>query len=70
MRTILRVVGVLLAIAGMVWFLQGISLLPGSFMTGRTEWAVYGVTAFALGLAFFLLANRGRTDRHVPEERR
>ena len=60
MHVILRIVGVLLAIAGAVWFLQGISLLPGSFMTGRTEWAVYGVTAFLLGGALFLLANRAR----------
>ena len=60
MRTVLRVVGLLLALAGAVWFLQGISLLPGSFMTGRTEWAVYGVTAFCLGVALFLLASRGR----------
>ena len=62
MRNIVRGVGVLLGIAGVVWFLQGISLLPGSFMTGRTEWAVYGVTAFALGLSLFLLANRGREE--------
>ena len=60
MRFVIRVVGALLALAGVVWFLQGISLLPGSFMTGRTEWAVYGVTAFSLGVALFLLANRGR----------
>ena len=58
MRTVLRVLGVLFAIAGVVWFLQGISLLPGSFMTGRTEWAVYGVTAFCLGAGLFLAANR------------
>ena len=60
MRIVLRIVGVLLALAGVVWFLQGISLLPGSFMSGRTEWAVYGVTAFCLGAALYLLANRGR----------
>jgi hypothetical protein len=59
MRTALRIIGILLGLAGAVWFLQGISLLPGSFMTGRTEWAVYGVTAFCLGVALFLFANRG-----------
>jgi hypothetical protein len=60
MRLLLRALGALLVLAGVVWFLQGISLLPGSFMTGRTDWAVYGVIAFCVGAALFLLANRGR----------
>jgi len=54
MRIVLYVVGVLLMLVGAVWFLQGISVLPGSFMTGQTRWAVYGGIAFiAGGVALF-----------------
>ena len=34
--------GVLMVLMGGVWFLQGINVLPGSFMTGELRWAVYG----------------------------
>ena len=47
-------------IVGVVWFLQGINVLPGSFMTGRTRWAVIGAVSFAVGIA--LLA-AGRSMR-------
>ena len=35
-------------IVGAIWFLQGIRVLPGSFMTGSTFWAVGGAIV-ALG---------------------
>lgn len=28
-------------IFGAIWFLQGINVLPGRFMTGEIRWAVY-----------------------------
>ena len=34
--------GGLLSFVGTVWILQGINVLPGSFMTGQTRWAVIG----------------------------
>ena len=49
MKIALTIVGVLLALAGLVWFLQGISVLPGSFMSGQIQWAIYGAIAFVLG---------------------
>jgi hypothetical protein len=49
---------------GGVWLLQGISILPGSFMTGQTFWAVMGVVFMAVGsllvLAGFRLNRRRR----------
>jgi hypothetical protein len=60
MRIILKIVGVLLLLMGTIWFLQGINILPGSFMTGQIRWAVYGGgTAFA-GLVLVVAANRRR----------
>ena len=60
MRIALRVVGALLAVIGVIWFLQGINVLPGSFMTGQMQWAIYGGIAFVAGVALFLTARRMR----------
>jgi hypothetical protein len=58
MRIFLNIVAVLLILVGLVWFLQGINVLPGSFMTGQTEWAVYGGIAVAAGIGLLVFANR------------
>jgi hypothetical protein len=57
-RIILRIAGFLLILTGAVWFLQGINVLPGSFMTGRTEWAIYGVIAVTAGIVLLAFAQR------------
>ncbi len=51
MRNVAGIIGVLLTLGGAIWFLQGIGLLPGSFMTGDEFWAVAGFLAVILGLA-------------------
>ncbi len=61
MRILLNVLGVLLLISGGVWFLQGINVIPGSFMTGQTKWAIYGTVALIVGIALLVAANRSRT---------
>ena len=63
MRIILSVVGLLFILAGGVWFLQGINVLPGSSMTGQTQWAINGAVAIAVGIALLFLANRGGKRR-------
>jgi hypothetical protein len=63
MRIVLNIVGSLMVLAGVIWFLQGINVLPGSFMTGQIRWAVYGGIAFAAGIALLLLGNRPRKAR-------
>ncbi len=62
MRIALRIVGALLVLSGGVWFLQGVNLLPGSFMTGQIRWAVYGGLAMAAGVVLLLLSWRQRGD--------
>ena len=59
MKLFPRVVGALLVLVGVVWFLQGINVLPGSFMTGQVQWAVYGAIAACVGGALLFFA-RGR----------
>jgi hypothetical protein len=36
MKVTLNIFGTILVLFGAIWFLQGINLLPGSFMTGRS----------------------------------
>jgi hypothetical protein len=63
MRIVLNIVASLMVVAGVIWFLQGINVLPGSFMTGQIRWAVYGGIAFAAGIALLLVGNRSRKAR-------
>ena len=60
MRVALNVVGTLAIVMGSVWILQGINILPGSFMTGQTKWAVYGAILLLVGIGVLLAANRHR----------
>ncbi|MDQ5825276.1 MAG: hypothetical protein M3441_13875 [Chloroflexota bacterium] len=56
--------GVLLVLAGIVWLLQGLNVLPGSFMTGQPFWAFIGVVCLVLGggLIYWGLLGAGRKD--------
>jgi hypothetical protein len=63
MRITLNIVGSLLVLVGATWFLQGVNVLPGSFMTGQIRWAVYGGITIAAGIALLLTANRSRKAR-------
>ena len=58
MKLARNILGGLLVLFGAIWFLQGINVLPGSFMTGDIHWAFYGGIAIILGLALLLKANR------------
>jgi len=60
MRLVLNIVGGLIFLAGLVWFLQGINVLPGSYMTGDPQWAINGVIMMAVALVLFFFANRRR----------
>jgi hypothetical protein len=60
MKTVLTIVGALLIFFGAVWFLQGINILPGSFMTGQTRWAIIGGVTLFGGVALMVIARRLR----------
>ena len=50
-RSLLTVVAILCDVTGGIWVLQGIGVLPGSFMTGQILWAAIGaVLLFVSGL--------------------
>lgn len=52
------ILGALFALIGLVWIFQGVGVLPGSFMTGQTKWAVYGAIALVAGVAVIWLSRR------------
>jgi hypothetical protein len=62
MRIVLNILGALLLLTGCVWFLQGINVIPGSFMTGQTKWAIYGGLLAAVAVGLLITANRRRRD--------
>jgi hypothetical protein len=58
MFKVLNVIGGILMFFGFVWILQGINILPGSFMTGQIKWAVYGAITATLGVVLVVAARR------------
>ena len=58
MKIVFNVLGILMVLMGTIWFLQGINILPGSFMTGQIRWAVYGGIAVVLGVMVLMRNNR------------
>lgn len=51
-------IGVIVALLGLVWFLQGASVLPGSVMSGSLFWEVAGAIAFLVGIAIVAVSLR------------
>jgi hypothetical protein len=60
MRIFTNILGVLLFLLGVIWILQGVNILPGSFMTGQIVWAWRGAAAAAIGIVLLAIANRKR----------
>lgn len=59
----LRILGTILVVLGLIWFLQGINVLPGSFMTGQIRWAIYGGVAVVVGVVLLNAARRQQRPR-------
>lgn len=54
------VVGILVTIAGVVWALQGFSVIGGSFMSGNHTYEIVGPLVALIGLAVAMLGLRRR----------
>ena len=62
-KGLLIVVGVLVALAGVVFTLQGLNVMGNSAMSGQTIWAVLGPVIAIVGLIVATLgARRGRGE--------
>lgn len=58
MRLVLVVIGVLVALAGTVWALQGVGVLLGSFMSNNPTWVAIGSVTAIVGLGLIVLGLR------------
>ncbi len=58
MKLVLQIVAIVLILGGAVFFLQGINVLPGSYMTGDPQWAINGGVMIVIGAAILYFANR------------
>jgi hypothetical protein len=60
MRWVSLIVGALAVVAGVLWTLQGLNVVGGSTMSGKTIWAVIGPILAIIGLALIGLGLRRR----------
>lgn len=58
MKSTLTIIGILLFLIGLVFFLQGINILPGSYMTGDPQWAINGGIMMVIGAGMYYFAKR------------
>ena len=56
MKLLLSITGILIFLAGLTFFLQGVNILPGSFMTGDPQWAINGAIGMVIGGGLFWFA--------------
>lgn len=60
MKTFLNSMGIILFLAGGTFFLQGINLLQGSYMTGDPQWATNGGLMVLVAIGLVVWVNRRR----------
>lgn len=63
MKIGLNIVAVLLFLTGVVWFLQGIGVILGSFMSNTTQWTLIGLLCIVLGLGLLFVNNRRQPQK-------
>jgi hypothetical protein len=57
-----NIAAAVLVLIGLVWSLQGLNLLGGSFMTGQPQWLIIGIIVAIAGIALSYWIN----VRHRP----
>ncbi len=58
MKVIGDIVGVILALVGLWWILQGTGIVPIGFMARQVQWAVIGLVVGAAGIALLVYIHR------------
>jgi hypothetical protein len=58
LKIALGTIGLIASLLGIVWVLQGVNVLPGSFMTGDIRWAYRGAVVGIVGAALLWWALR------------
>jgi hypothetical protein len=60
MRIALVVIGVVVALFGLLWALQGFGVVGGSPMSNTTTWSIIGPITVVIGIALVIGALRRR----------
>ena len=60
MKIATKIIAILLFLAGLIWLLQGLNILPGSFMSGNPQWSINGSITMVIGGVLYWFANRKR----------
>lgn len=64
MKWFLNVLGILLVLIGLVWILQGVNILGGSYMSGRIQYSGLGIVVAVIGAGLlFWSYSRGKIIR-------
>ncbi len=58
MKRILNIAGMCLVLAGLIFFLQGLNILQGSFMSDDPQWVINGGIIILIGFAVLIFAKR------------
>jgi hypothetical protein len=66
MRMILVVVGFLIMLMGVVWALQGVGVIPGSFMSNNPSWIGIGGATAAVGVLLAIVGIRSGSPAAPP----
>jgi hypothetical protein len=62
-KPILVVLGVIIALFGLLFSLQGFGMVSGSSMSGTATWSILGPIILVAGAAIALVGWRGRIGR-------
>jgi len=60
MRNAMRVLGILMALSGVLFTLQGVGKVQGSFMSNTMTWTVLGPIIALVGIGLVIAGSRRR----------
>jgi len=60
MKWVLIIIGILVLIVGVIWFLQGANVLPYGQMAGHRRWIAIGGVLGIIGIILIVLGARVR----------
>jgi uncharacterized membrane protein len=66
MKWALIIIGVLLLVVGVIWFLQGTNVLSYGQMAGHRRWIVIGGGLGIIGIILIVMGARRKIARSAP----